>query len=587
MTLNNEKEATHLFHEGTNYYAYNYMGAHIEKNGCVCFRVWAPNAECVYLVGDFNSWSNSCPMKKITEDGIWEIDLSSDSVPQGSLYKYKIITHDGKSLYRADPYAKCLPPLPESASVLNFDQDFEWHDGGWLSNRRKTMTGEDALSRPINIYELNPVSWKKKNDGLLYSYASLARELAPYVKQMGYTHINLLPISLSNDLRCGICSYYAPESVLGSQEEFRELVDTMHTAGIGVMLTVAPMQFSDAEHGLCRFDGKPIYEDIKRNEVQCFYVSCAVYWLKQYHIDGISVDLAELKREDRISFMEKLSSAVSAEVPDALVVAYDRGDHKDVERKSKNSLACSLNIDVDRANDVRFYLEKDGIYRKFHHSSLTDAVEKSDGGRSIVSVSYADVALGKRSLLGGMFGSYDEKFASERAFLGYMMTSRGKKLLFMGAEIGQFKEWDAKGETEWFLLSYEKHTQMQRYVCDLNMFYLENKALWENDAENGSFEWLDKNCSDLSIISYKRTDKDKNDLYIIINFTPILRKNYKLSTNKKATFIEVFNSDNVKYGGGGIANRGEIKPSAPPKSRHFEICVNVPPLSVVILKKIK
>ena len=587
MTLNNETDAPHLFHEGTNYHAYNYMGAHIEKNDCVSFRVWAPNAERVYLVGDFNGWTNSCPMKKITEDGIWEISLSSNSACQRSLYKYKIITPDGKSLYRADPYAKCLPPSPESASLLSFDKGFDWHDIGWLSNRGKTMTGKDALSRPINIYELHPASWKKKADGSLYSYASLARELAPYVKQMGYTHISLLPTSLSNDLRCGICSYYAPESVLGSQEELRELVDIMHTAGIGVILTIAPMQFSDAEHGLCRFDGKPIYEDIKRNEVQCFYISCAVYWLREYHIDGISVDLSEFKREDCISFSQKLGSAVSTEVPDALLIAYNCEDYKNIERKSKNSPAFSLNIDVDRANDVRFYLEKDAIYRKFHHSSLTCAVEKSKGGRSLLALSHANVALGKRSLLGGMFGSYDEKFANERTFLGYMMTSPGKKLLFMGAEIGQFKEWDAQGETEWFLLGYEKHTQMQRYVCELNTFYLENKALWENDSEREGFEWLDKDSSDLSIVSYKRADKNKNELYVIINFTPVLRKNYKLSASKKATFIEVFNSDNVKYGGGGIANRGEIKPSAPPKSRHFEISVNVPPLSVVILKKIK
>ena len=593
MMFENKKLDFDLFCKQTSYRAYDYMGVHKADRAELSFRVWAPNAKEVYLVGDFNQWSHSRPMKKITENGIWEIFVSNAEFYEGGLYKYKIISADGKELYKADPYARCTPKPPETASVYYDIGSYEWHDAGWLSNRRKNMTHKKAKSQPINIYELHLSSWKKREDGSPYSYVELARELVPYVKQMGYTHINLEPITeYPYDGSCGYqtCSYYAPASLFGTPREFMEFVDILHSAGVGVILDFAPMQYSKDEQGLCSFDGQPIYEDIKRNEVQSFFISNVIFWLEKYHIDGILVDeiSSMLFDGDAVSFFKKLNLQVKENFPDALVIAGDCGKYKNITGDKKDSLGFAFSLNKEWTKDTLSYMEKDPIYRKYHHNEMIRGVERSLGKETVLSVTHNEVAFGKRSLLDKMYGSYNEKFASERAFLGYMMTLPGKKLLFMGAELAQFCEWRFCDQTDWSLLGYERHAQMQKYVSDLNMFYLENRALWEKDADPCGFEWLDPSNSDMSIISYKRVDKDGQELYVTVNFTPVLRKKYRLAANEKATYYEVFNSDNMQYGGDGILNKGEIKSQTSDKaSKQFEISINVPPLSVVILKKIK
>lgn len=579
MSFKNKNNDLYSFHAGTNYRAYDYMGAHPNGNGDLCFRVWAPNAEGVYLVGDFNQWSDSTPMRKMSRDGIWETVLVGNAAV-GSLYKYKIITQEGKALYRADPYARVLPPYPETASVVDLDNSFEWHDEGWLRFRKSNMTGSDALSAPINIYQLHMGAWKR-NGKDPYSYAELARELAPYVKQMGYTHVSVLPVGCVGDLGYAVSSYYAPSSVLGSSTDFKEFVDLMHSAGVGVIITFVPLQYSSDEQGLASFDGGDIYEDIGRNEVQSFYVSGALYWLKEYHIDGIAVDFPSQPdpKDAWRAFFKKLSRAVSLETPDSLLMVYNGGAYKGIVGNNKKSYGFIMDLNKEANDNLYSYVATDPILRKFHHIDLTDAVDSRDNGRSLISLTHKDVPLIERS-----FGSYSEKFAGARAFMGLMMTSPKKKMTFMGNEIAQFRAFDPSKETEWFLLGYEKHSLFQRYVAELNAFYLENRALWENDGSEMGFEWIDKSNSGESMIAYKRVDKEQNELYVIINFTPVMRKGYTFCRDKRITLVEALNSDSIKYGGSGLANKGEIKSVFSASSRRFEISLNVPPLSVIILK---
>ena len=378
-----------------------------------------------------------------------------------------------------------------------------WHDAFWLKNRSNIMRYECAKGQPINIYGICPFSWKKRGDSSCFTLAELSRELVPYVKQMGYTHVNLDRSFLLGD-------------------DGYTFIDGLHSAGVGVTVTCS----SDEDH--VKF----------------------LNWLQEYHVDGI-ICQGEIK---------ELLPLIKNEFPDVLF--FENG----ISGRAWTDVALS-------------YMQKDPIYRKYHHDELISATEQLLCGSALLSVTGADVVNGKRSLLDKMYGEYNEKFAGLRVFLSHMMTVPSKKLLFMGSEIGQFSEWDSFGQLDWFLLGFEKHAQMQKYVSDLNMLYLEESALWE-----GSFEWLDSSA-DMSIISYKRTDKDGNELFVILNFTPVFRDSYIISTADDRACVEVFSSDDAQYGGSGYRNHGELMPRD--YGEKHGVSVNIPPLTAIILKKIK
>lgn len=628
MTLKKDNFSPYLFHQGTNYHAYEYMGIHKCGNK-YSVRVWAPNAVAVYLTGDFNSWGDTVPLEKITEGGIWEAYITSKIFGEGCIYKFKVIGAKGEVLYKADPYARYAQRPPETASIYYDTNGYEWHDSSWLEYRSKKMTESERMKQPMNIYEIHFGSWKLKEDGSHLSYSEMADELVPYIKQMGYTHVELMPIMehpFDGSWGYQVCGYYAPTSRFGTPKEFMGFVDTMHKAGIGVILDWVPAHFPKDAHGLYEFDGQPLYEyqgadrmehkgwgtrrfDVGRNEVECFLISNAIYWLKEYHVDGLRVDavasmlyldydkkqgewIPNVYGDNRcleaIAFFQKLNSSIYNEFPDTLVIAEESSAWSHVTGFANDGLGFSMKWNMGWMNDSLSYVEKDPVYRKYHHNNLTFPLVYAYNERYVLPISHDEVVHGKKSLLDKMPGIYEEKFAGERAFLGYMMTIPGKKLMFMGAEIGQFREWDFQGQIEWFLLKYEKHSQMQRYVSELNHFYLENRPLWENDTDWEGFSWIDANNADMSVISFKRTDRSGKELFVTINFTPVTRTDFVLDIKEKGAYTEVFNSDDIKYGGRGIVNHGNIKSvNDPDDDRKHLIRFNLPPLSIVIFKKNK
>ena len=615
--------APYLFHEGTSGVAYEYLGVHKVYDGYI-FRVWAPNASRVWLVGDFNGWDESIPMHKITSRGVWEVSLPERRAHAGDKYKFKI-SAGGRVLYKADPYAREAGKLPETASVIPSDESYEWRDGGWMSYRAKFS--KDFYSKPMNIYEIHAGSWRRHEDGSYFSYAELARELAPYVKQMGYTHIELLPM---NEYPCDeswgyqVCSYFAPTSRYGSANDFKSFIDSMHEAGIGVILDWVPAHFPKDEHGLCEFDGAPLYEysdpqrmehkvwgtrrfDLGRGEVRSFLISSADYMVREFHIDGLRVDavasmicldydkaagewtpnkFGDNRCLEGIEFLKRLNTYLRREFPDLLLIAEDSSARKGITGIENGGLGFDLKWNMGWMNDTLSYAECEPQYRRYHHAKLTFPMTYAFDEKFVLPISHDEVVHAKRSFLDKMSGDYWQKFASARAFMGYMMTLPGKKLNFMGAEIGQFREWDYDGEIEWFLLEYEMHAKFQRFVAELNHFYLSQKALWEIDDGWDGFRWIEPDDSAQSVISYRRIAKDGSELIVAINFTPATYREFLIGTNQKGAYEEIFNSDAERFGGSGVVNFCPIATTGKGINGCGDsIKIKLPPLSTVVLRK--
>ena len=614
--------AEYLFHQGTNYRSYEYLGAHKTDDGYV-FRVWAPNADRIFLAGDFNNWGEDAPLERISEGGIWEITLGNDRISTGNKYKYKIYGC-GQVHFKADPYATEAGLPPETASVVPTQSEYEWRDGGWLAYRKKNAG--KFYSLPMNIYELHMGSWKRHEDGTPFSYTELARDLAPYVKQMGYTHIEMMPITeypFEGSWGYQVSSYFAPTTRYGTSDELKSFIDSMHEAGIGVILDWVPAHFPKDRFGLYEFDGKPLYEyqgadrmehagwgtrrfDVGRNEVQSFLISSASYWLREFHIDAIRVDAVasmiyldydKLPGEwvpniygdnrclEAIAFFRKLNSHVKGEFPDALMIAEESTAWANITTFDNEGLGFDLKWNMGWMNDTLAYAELDPIYRKYHHNNLNFSLTYSFNEKYILSISHDEVVHGKRSFLDKMSGDYWQKFAVARAFMGYMMTHPGKKLNFMGGEIGQFREWDYEGEIEWFLLEYESHAKFQRYVAELNHFYLSQPALWQIEGSWDGFKWIDPDDNERSIISYRRIAKDGKELLVLINFTPVVYENFLLGTDVSGTYEEIFNSDDARFGGSGVINEGDLKTTGKGiSSCRDSVEIRVPPLAVTVLR---
>ncbi len=620
----NVNGAAYYFHEGTNYNAWEYMGAHRDEDGSFVFRVWAPNADEAFVTGLFNGWSESDPMYRVDSE-IWECRIGGDRFGDGYNYKFKFKT-DGKDVYKSDPYAFYAELSPETSSRFFDINGFEWHDSRWLSSRKKKYTRENVMHQPVNIYELHADSWKKGKNGERLSYIDLARELAPYVKQMGYTHVELLPVSeypFDGSWGYQVTGYFAPTSRFGTPHDFMSFVDIMHEAGIGVILDWVPAHFPKDGHGLCEFDGGYVYEyqgkdrmeqadwgtrrfDVGRPEVQSFLVSNALYWAKMYHADGLRVDavasmlylnygkkdgewIPNVYGDERcleaISFFQKLNSAMVTYFPDVMTVAEESTAWPDITTFDRGGLGFTLKWNMGWMNDTLSYAQEDPLFRKYHHDKLTFPLMYAYSEKFVLPVSHDEVVHGKKSFLDKMPGEYEMKFAGARAFAAYMMTTPGKKLNFMGNEIGQFREWDYKGEIEWFLLDYEMHSKFQLYCAKLNGLYLDTPAFWEQDDGWQGFSWIDANDRDESVISYRRYDRNGRDITVILNFTPVRRQGHRTGVLTPGLYEEIFSSDSAEFGGSGIENGTVKSEKIAWDGMENSILIDLPPMSAVIFRR--
>lgn len=619
----------YLFHQGNLFYSYQMMGAHLietdEFQG-VRFTVWAPNAKKVSIVGDFNDWNGkNHPMEKINEAGIWVCFIPN--LQAGTLYKYEIHTYDNRILLKSDPYAFFSELRPNTASIVYPLDDYEWNDAKWQKQKQQT----NLYEKPIHIYEVHFGSWKKKVDNGFYSYRELADELIDYVLEMGFTHIEILPLSehpFDRSWGYQTTGYFSITSRYGTPNDFKYFVDRCHQQGIGVIIDWVPGHFCKDDHGLREFDGRPLYEyenphkaekhewgtlsfDFGRNEVQSFLISNALFWLDVYHIDGIRVDavasmlyldfgkeeLTWLRNEyggreniEAVQFIKKMNEAVFQFYPNTLMMAEESTAWPLVSSPTYlGGLGFNYKWNMGWMNDMLKYMEMDPIHRKWHHNLITFSLLYAFSENFVLPLSHDEVVHGKKSLLNKMPGDYWQKFANLRVFLGYMMTHPGKKLLFMGGEFGQFDEWKDLEDLDWELLNFEMHQKMHQYVKELNHFYLDEKSLWQLDHQEEGFEWIDPDNNEQSIITFIRKAKRKNDYTIILcNFTPKYYADYSIGVPEKGKYIEVFNSDHTKFGGSGKQNNKPIKTIRENyHNQPFKINIQIPPLSMIVFKKVR
>ena len=618
--------APYYFHQGTSVRAFDYLGAHREGDAVV-FRVWAPNADYVAVVGDFNGWNaGAAPMDRVTERGVWEARIGG--IEDGQKYKY-FIRNGCREMQKADPYGFWMEKPPLTASVVYDIEGYEWRDAGWMRYRKGKFTREAVMRRPINIYEVHAGSWRRHKDGSYFSYTELAAELVTYVKQMGYTHVELMPLSeypFDGSWGYQVCGYYAPTSRFGTPQELMAFVDTMHEAGIGVILDWVPAHFPKDAHGLYEFDGQPLYEyqgvdrmehatwgtrcfDVGREEVQSFLISNAVYWVEKYHVDGLRVDAVasmlyldydrrpgewvpnrygDNKNLEAIAFFQKLNGFLARDYPDVMTIAEESTAWANLTHFDNGGLGFSLKWNMGWMNDTLDYIKEDPLWRKYHHNKINFSITYAFGEQYVLPISHDEVVHGKLSLLDRSPGEYTQKFAGTRTFLTYMMTHPGKKLLFMGCEYGPFREWDFSDELEWFLLNYDMHAAMQLFTADLNHFYLSQPPLWEKDGNWDGFKWIDADNCEQSIFSYRRIDESGKELIVLLNFTPVGYNDFLLAVPDKGIYEEVFNSDDRRYGGKGILNEGRFR-TEPCMLRGYgdAIRIKVPPMSGVIFKCVR
>lgn len=613
--------ALYLFKQGTNNRAYEYMGAHKNEDGSYTFRVWAPNAHAVYLCGDFNGWKADIPMTDI--GGVWEIEYSHPELADGARYKY-IIERDGVMRYKADPYGYYAETLANTASRIFDIEGFKWKDRSYLKYRKEKfscLAKNETPEVPMNIYEVHLGSWQRDDNGDYLNYRELADRLSAYVKRMGYTHIELMPVAehpFDGSWGYQGCGYYAPTSRFGTPHDFMYFVNKMHSVGIGVIMDWVPAHFPKDAHGLYEFDGGPLYEyqgwdrkehkqwgtrcfDVARNEVSCFLISNVMFWAEKYHIDGFRVDAVssmlylDYGRDagewspnpdgsnlniQTIAFFKKLNGEMKGNYPDIMMIAEEATSYHGITHG--DGLGFSFKWNMGWMNDTLKYAEADPIYRKDLHTKMNFSLMYAYKERYILPISHDEVVHGKKSLVDKMTGNYHNKFATARTYLGYMMTHPGKKLLFMGCEFAQFREWDYENSLEWFMLDYDMHARYQRYVSELNALYLNEKALWQQDGSPLGFEWIDADRSNDNTYLYRRYAKDGSYLTVVTNFAPVERE-YVIPVKEKGVYSEIFNSDNTNYGGGGCINNGLI--STVDYGLGPCIKIKIPPSGFTVIKK--
>ncbi len=621
MAKNSNNVPLYLFHEGTNSKAYEFLGAHPSEDGGVCFRVWAPNVVWAGVAGDFNGWNaEEAVMHKIS-GGVWECTLKN--VSRYDSYKYLFRTADGRSFLKADPYAFHSDTRPETASKYYDSLDFKWNDKKWLAKRKSRAVYES----PVNIYEVHAGSWQCYDDGNPYSYRELADKLIPYVKEMGYTHIELLPITeypFDGSWGYQVTGYFAPTSRYGTPDDFAYFVDKAHSENIGVILDWVPAHFPKDAHGLYEFDGGACYEyadprkgehyewgtrvfDYGRPEVQSFLISSAMFWIDKYHIDGIRVDAVasmlylDYCRKDgewvanvnggnenleAVAFLQKLNESIFREHGDVMVIAEESTAWPMVSKPTYlGGLGFNFKWNMGWMNDCMRYFSLDGLSRKYNHDKLTFSFFYAFSENFVLPISHDEVVHGKCSLINKMPGSYEEKFAGVRSFLGYMMSHPGKKLLFMGSEFGQFIEWNYKQPLDWLLLDYDAHRQLKSYVAALNKFYADNAPFWEVDYSWEGFNWIVSDDRDNSVVAYLRRDKSSNEIISLCNFTNVTRQKYRIGVPKEGTYRVVFSSADPAYGGKGESTVGSVRAKKKPMHGYdYSIELDVEGLSCMYIK---
>ena len=557
--------AAYYFHQGTNYFSHEYLGCHLKRSGDeyrYTFRTWAPSCEKVELISEFSGWDTPVPFKRVTDKGIWELEYISQRSLEKCAYKFKI-TSDSGSHNKGDPFAAFSRGMDDGASLIFCESDFAWSDRGWMNHRNRTVRSRDGsfLSQPVNIYEIHLGSFMQREDGTHLSYRDLADVLVTYVKGMGYTHVELLPITehpYGGSWGYQVGAYFAPTSRYGDPDDFRYFVNTLHKGGVGVILDWVPAHFPKDEWGLYEFDGGPLYEyqgkdrmesrswgtrffDLGREEVQSFLISSAVHFLKDYHVDGLRVDaVASMLYLDydrspgewfpnyegtnlnleAVAFFKKLNTAISERFPSALMIAEESGSYGKVTVPvDRGGLGFGMKWNMGFANDFYDYAALDPVNRKDNHKALNFPIMYAFSENYCLPISHDEVVHGKKSFVDKFYGEVPDKLSQMRAALLLIMSYPGKKLMFMGTEYAQFREWDYTSSLEWFMLNFPEHYAMREYVRSLNRFYLSRPEMWEQDFDPSGFSWILPDESDKNSVIYRRIAKNGFNLIFAINFS--------------------------------------------------------------------
>ena len=612
----------YLFKQGNNCEAYRFFGAHQKERAGemgVEFRVWAPHAAAISVVGDFNSWKpGSHPMKKVDDDSIWELFIPG--IKEFDVYKYCVTTRGGDLVFKSDPYAFHTETRPSNGSkVYNID-NFVWHDADWQASQKT----KDAINGPMNIYEMHAGSWKMQEGDKPYNYSELADLLIPYIQEMGYTHVELLPVMeypFDGSWGYQVSGYFAPTSRYGTPKDFMAFVDKLHQAGIGVIMDWVPAHFPKDQFGLYMFDGEPCYEDpnprrgehkewgtmvfdFGRKEVESFLISSALFWLEQYHIDGLRVDAVasmlylDYNRRDgewepnknggkenleAVAFLQKLNTTVLGRHPEKYMIAEESTAWPMVTKPaSDGGLGFNFKWNMGWMNDMLSYMKTDPLFRSGNHNKVTFSFFYAFSENFVLPISHDEVVHGKCSLINKMPGEYEAKFANLRTFYGYMMAHPGKKLLFMGQEFGQFAEWNEMKPLDWMLLDYDKHKELQLYVKTLNQFYKDHPAFWQVDYSWEGFQWIVPDDYQQSVVAFLRKDAAGKQIMIVCNFTPVLRESYIMGAPVAGSYKELLNSDDAAFGGSGLHHNKNVRSKKVPMHGFDQsITITLPPLSAV------
>ena len=617
----------YLFGQGTHYKIFEKLGAHpktYKGKAGMYFAVWAPHAKAVGVVGDFNGWDpDAAPMSPLADSGIYEAFIPG--VGLGELYKFAITTQEGMILFKADPYAVHAEFRPGTASITEDINGFKWDDAAWMETRKKA----DPVKSPMAIYEVHLGSWRKKDrpqkEGY-YTYMEAAHELADYVKKMGYTHVELMGIAehpYDGSWGYQVTGYYAPTSRYGTPKEFMYFVNYLHKKGIGIILDWVPAHFPKDAHGLADFDGQPLYEyadprkgehpdwgtkvfDYSKNEVKNFLIANALYWVENFHVDGLRVDAVasmlyldygrsdgnwvpnkygENKNLEAIEFFRHLNSVLTGHLTGAMMIAEESTAWPMVTKPGYDGgLGFNFKWNMGWMNDMLCYCSADPFFRKDMHDKITFSFMYAFSENYILPLSHDEVVHGKCSLIGKMPPPYENQFGGLRALYGYMAAHPGKKMLFMGGEFAQFSEWAYQRGLDWMLLDYPAHRQMQAYVKALNHFYLETPQLWEQDTDWHGFEWISHEDNRNNIIAFRRIAKDGSDIVVVVNFSPEEQSEYRIGVPIMGTYEEIFTSDKSEFGGSGITN-GKVKTDSKPlHGQEQSINIKIPRFGVLFFK---